>query len=131
MSKSVLDRLTAVPDHNDEPVYEEPAIRSVATHVIALAGGGLLAVCEPQGTEGTWTEFAVFRFASGPATVNGVEVSPACYEPVFHGSGPAGFLREMRHTYWGEPSNSGYIFYPPGALIADAFVKLKRWFDCD
>lgn len=128
MAKSVIGRLTAIADHNGDPAYAEPEIRSVAAHAIELAGGGLLAVCDEVPHS---VEFAVFRFAMGPATKDGVEVEPALFHRVFHGDGPSGSLRELRHTFWGEPDNSGYIFYPNGALIADAFAKLKRWFDCD
>lgn len=124
--KSVIDRLTVVLDHNGDPTYAEPEIRAVATHLIELRPG-LLAVIE----EDIHVEVALFRWAGGPATKDGIEVEPAYYERVFHGGGPSGSLRELRHTYWGEPNNSGYIFYPNGALICAAFQHLKRWFDCD
>lgn len=128
--KSVIERLTPVIDHKNDPVYAEPEIRKVATRVVDLPGG-LLAVCEPDDPDDTWTEVALFSFSMGPATENGVEVEPAMFEHVFHGGGPAKVLRELRHTYWGEPNNNGYIFYPHGKLIAAAFEALKEWFDCD
>jgi hypothetical protein len=130
--KSVIERLTAVIDHNGSTVYAEPEIRAVSTHALELAGHGLLAVCEDSEIEGSsWIEFAVFGFASGPATKDGVEVGPAYYERVFYGGGPSGVLRELRHTYWGNGDGGGYIFYPRGALITDALAKLQRWFDLD
>lgn len=55
----------------------------------------------------------------------------AKYEVVFHGRGTSDPLRELRHTYWGEADNAGYIFYPHAKLITDAFRVLGRWFDCD
>jgi hypothetical protein len=131
---SVIERLTALTDHNGDPVYAEPDIRRVATHAIELVGSpnqqncnGLLAVCE----DGIHVEFSVFRFASGPATIDGVVVEPATYEVVFYGGGPSSSLRELRHTYWGQADNGGYIFYPNAKLITAAFAALRRWFDCD
>lgn len=118
--------LTPIIDHNDNPVYAEPDIRRIATRVIDLPRG-LLAVR----IEGIHVEVVLFELSGGPMTRNGIEVDPATYNRVFHGSGPSGSLRELRHTYWGEPDNSGYIFYPNGKLIAAAFEALKEWFDCD
>ena len=129
--KSVIERLTAVADHNGDMMYAEPDIIAAATVALELAGGGLLAVCESDDADSSWTEVAVFHFHCGPATKDGVAVGPALYDRVFHGGGPAGSLRELRHTYWGEADNAGYIFYPNGKLIVDAIAKLRRWFDLD
>ena len=114
-------------DH--DPVYIEREIRSVAHVVEKLEGNGLLAV--RYSANGVGIDFAVFDLACGPSTgPSGAVVDPETYyEHVFHGSGTGDPLREMRHTYWGEANNSGYIFYPDGKLIADAFKKLARWFD--
>lgn len=107
-------------NHNGEMGYAEPDIREKATEVHELEGKGLLAVL----VDGIHVSFAVFDWESGPASDGG----PAYYRVVFHGEGPSDSLRELRHTYWGD---NGYIFYPNGKLIADAFAKLGRWFDCD
>lgn len=124
---SLLDKLTALPDHEGELcLYTRENMQAAVTHVIDLAHGALLAVLEGEG-ESTWTEFAVFEWNSGPSTVDGVECGPAMYAVVFCGAGPSGYLRELRHTYWGE---DGYLHHLPAAVIADAFAKLQRWFDC-
>lgn len=125
MMKELIERLQPIKDDQGDDVYEDAKIRAAA-EVIELAGGGLLAVSE----DGIHVSFVVFRFSSGPATRDGIVVSGAEWERVFHGSGPSGALRELRHTCWGEKDNGGYIFYPNGKLIADAFAKLERWFDC-
>jgi len=110
----------------DHVIYEDKDVRAKSTNAIELAGNGLLAVLE----DGIHVSFVVLRWASGD--------NPILWEPVFSGNGPSGpgdhggggfrGLRELRHTHWGE---NGYLFYAPGALIADAFAKLERWFDCN
>lgn len=107
----------------DDVEYSGDEIRRIATYTLDLVGskGGLLAVCE---TETNWVEFTVFEFAGKHS-----DESFTRYSRVFHGIGPSGSLRELRHTFWGEPDNGGYIFYPDGRLICDAFQKLGRWFD--
>lgn len=87
--KSIPERLTIITDYNGDLVYAEPEIRSIATHM-ADPPGGLLVVCEDD----ILTEVALFRFSSGPATKDGIEVSPACFECIFHGGGPSGVLTE-------------------------------------
>lgn len=125
MSLPIHERLPVRKDHNDDPVYWEHEIRTAATTVVDLPDG-LLAVSEPA--DGSWTHVTLFAWASGPATRNGVEVEPNCYHRIMHGDGPSKGLRELRHTYWGEP-DSGYIFYPNGKLISAAFGALRTWFD--
>ncbi len=127
-----MNRLTAESEADfggcDGKVYDLAQIRATAARCIDLdASGGLLAVDDRD----VIVSFALFRFHSGPATRNGAEVSGAKMSVVFHGSGPSGALRELRHTYWGEPENSGYIYYVNGELITKAFAALEEWFDCD
>ena len=102
-------------------------VRARATEVISLEGDGVLAVL----IEETAISIVVLRFASGGAAAD----ADTYYEAVFHGNGfgdlAGGGLRELRHTYWGEADNSGYIFYPNAKLICDAFKHLNRWFDLD
>jgi hypothetical protein len=125
----LYDRLPVHQDHNNDPVYTESEIRELSDEVIDLEGNGLLAVSV---RDEFLVSFVVFRFSMGLGTDHtGAQVSPRYYERVFHGCGPSGSLRELRHTNWGEPDNSGYIFYPHAKLICDAFKHLKRWFDCD
>lgn len=114
-------------DHDQCIVFADEDIRQQASEVIDLEGGGLLAVDTGQES---WLSFVVLEFFSGPATMDGVVVEGIRYQRVFHGSGSAG-LRELRHTYWGNGDGGGYIFYPSGKLITDAFKHLLKWFDCD
>ena len=64
--------------------------------------------------------FAVFHLAYS-------DDKDTMMECVFQGSGPSGSLRECRHTWWGD--DEGYVFYPPGKLIAQAFQELSVFFD--
>lgn len=125
----LIDRLATTTAANPAmgPLYADDELRKHATIVIDLEGRGLLAVLEDD----IHISFVVASWAEGPSIENGVEVGPNLYERVFHGSGPSGALRELRHTFWGESENSGYIFYPSAKLITDAFKQLQRWFDCE
>lgn len=121
---------TQSPIHDDEIVYRYADIVEKSSTVFALPANGLLAVSadfleRPGGKDdGERISFVVFDFHA--SDVNG---SDAEYQVVFHGEGFGGPLRELRHTYWGEADNSGYIFYPNGKLISAAFKILSRWFD--
>lgn len=130
MSIPIHERIPVHLDHNDEPTYWEPEIRAASTTVVDLPGG-LLAVAESPDPDDPWTHVTLFAWFAGPATCNGVEVEPNCYQRIMHGDGPSKVLRELRHTFWGESDNSGYIFYPSGKLISAAFEALERWFDCE
>jgi hypothetical protein len=68
-----------------------------------------------------WLNFAVLRWQSSNQKGGDVHCGM-----VFHGSGPTGSLRELRHTWWGE---DGYLFYVPGALVSNAFKALSAYFD--
>lgn len=130
-----------------ELLYAEPEIRAKATHVIPLLPfnrpavvhtfdphsgqrrpRGLLAVLETPGE--VFVSFVVVEWVSGPSDdPHGRRTMEALYQPLFHGEGPSGNLRELRHTHWGH-ADDGYLHEPNGALIAAAFEALKRWFDC-
>ena len=116
-----------------EKLYDGDRLREAATIVRELC-------VHPSGThEGIlvarwrhelWLEFAVLSWCCGEGLDNeGRIVSAEQYEHMFHGDGPSGNLRELRHTFWGDPTNSGYIFYPSGKLIEAAFAELREWFD--
>jgi hypothetical protein len=108
--------------------FDDAEIRAKANEVINLEGDGLLAVRYDE--QRFDVSFVVFSFAGGPVTAGDVVVDGKKWERVFSGSGPAGTLRELRHTSWGEPDAPGYIHCPSGVVIADAFKMLRRWFDC-
>lgn len=74
--------------------------------------------------EDFWFHFACVQFFMSDGDDTNVMVSV-----IFHGDGPSDVLRECRHTYWGDPSNSGYIFYPDGRIISAAFKELSKYFD--
>lgn len=127
MSDAIHERIPVHRDYNNEPIYWEPEIRAVSTTVIDLSEDGMLAVIEEEIT----VQIALFQYVCGPSFKSGVEVEPRAYRRILRGSGPSGILRELRHTFWGEPENSGYIHYPSAELIKAAFKALERWFDCD
>jgi len=128
-------RFTGDPDAR---LYTEPEIRARATHVIELLPPstaptaprgrddypqGLLAALEDDGA----VSVVAFRFHSGTSRDRaGQDVYPPVYEVLFSGTGYGAPLRELRHTDWGE---DGYINYPDGRVIAEAFRHLARWFD--
>lgn len=114
----------AVKDHkNDDDTFTEQCIREKADRVVELDGGcgGIVALRIGE----LHVSFVVLQWHSSD------DKGVSHFERLFHGSGPSGYLRELRHTFWGEPDNGGYIFYPSAKLIADAFRVLGEWFDCD
>lgn len=127
---TLFEQLKPTMAPTDEMLYLASHIRDTATEVIDLDGRGIIAVLVEDEIH---VSFVVFSEECGESIVVGTTEpkTPAFYSVVFHGNGPSGALRELRHTYWGDPNNAGYIFYPHGKLIADAFAKLDRWFDCD
>lgn len=127
---SFLDGIPEIRDHNNEVNYADADIRQRATTVVGLANSGkrysgLLAVRTGILPFPDKVEFAVFDFCSSDT-----DGANATWSRVFHGEGFAGGLRELRHTYWGDPDAGGYVFYPDGELIAEAFAQLSEWFDC-
>lgn len=126
MAESFLDRLTALPKgevpfstENTEPHYRLKEIQQKATEVIEIGGCHWLALYSEEKLGDGWMEFALFGLSFG-------DVGEEVVTPVFHGMGPSGALREMRHTYWGD---EGYLFYAPGKTIAEAFQVLGKYFD--
>jgi hypothetical protein len=115
--KPLFDMLTAEPDYQNSgcDVYDLAAVRGAADAVIDLEGSAYLAMRNEDG----WVSFAVFDVWS----IGADEVKLGL---VFHGSGPSGYLRELRHTYWGD---EGYLFDPSPKVIVAAFDRLKEWFD--
>jgi len=70
-----------------------------------------------------WMSFAFLEFSSW---TYGTPKDTAELSMLMHGEGPAGFLRECRHTYWGE---DGYIFYPNKKHIDAAMQWLSKYYD--
>jgi len=70
-----------------------------------------------------WLKFVVFDFFYSDADNKNVML-----QPVFHGEGTGGALRECRHTWWGD---NGYIFYPNKNTIELALKELSKYFDFD
>lgn len=90
---------------------------------VAVLPGGFLVFKE----DGISVSFAVLTDAGGYVATNGETITEG--ECIFHGDGVAGSLRECRHTRWGVDGSGGYIFNPPGPLIAAAFMRLAEFFD--
>lgn len=119
--KTIVERLTAVMDHKNDPMYAGSEIESVADEVVVVGGDGLLAVSTDP--DSNHIEVALFEFAQSHS-----DGSDPMYARVMHGYGYGEGLRELRHTYWGE---DGYIFYPSRKLITEALEALREWFDLD
>jgi hypothetical protein len=134
----------AVPWATDdtEKCYRGADIRAVATDVVDLyvededsvkcVDPDALLVVVNDGTVNI--KFALFSWvSSAPVDVKtGVSEDPQArgyYARVFDGTGTGEPLREMRHSYWGEADNSGYVFYPGRVVISKALIALGKWFD--
>lgn len=111
----ILDKFNLHEDCSSRPVYSLTDIQS-KSQVKSLGDDGYLALIIDEDK----VEFAIFvrqytdqRFGTMPTLQ-------------FHGKGLSGALRECRHTYWGE---DGYIFYPNGKVISEAFKELSIYFD--
>lgn len=112
----MIDWLESVVNHNkDGFVYPLEAAKKF--EIIDLCCGGKLILNIDDNT----IDFAVLEFYS-----SGINDTNVLLSEIFHGVGFSGSLRECRHTYWGE---DGYVFYPNGKIIADAFKKLSIYFD--
>jgi hypothetical protein len=122
----MIDRLTAEPDVaiDGNEVYDLAQIHAVADRVIDLGAGAVMAMA----IDSEIVDFAVFGFSYGPTIQDGVSVGGVKLYLVLHGDGPAGELRELRHTYWGD---EGYLFYPDVRVIVAAMAALKEWFDVE
>lgn len=99
----------------DEPVYSLKEARQ-GNEVKELDGGWFVYNIR----DNLHVQFAVFHLSYG----DDKDTMMSC---VFHGTGPSGSLRECRHTWWGD--DEGYVFYPPGRLITQAFQCLSEFFD--
>ncbi len=103
-------------DHCNDPLYSLDDIKKTY-EVIELKGNGYLVLNKND----IFLNFAVMSFVSSNLDDSDTKVAI-----VFHGSGPSDNLRECRHTWWGK---DGYIFYPNGPMIMDAFKHLAKYFD--
>lgn len=83
-------------------------------------GEHVLLVSEQGQGNNTWIRWALLENAGG-------DNAGAFYSCAMSGEGPAGSLREPRHTWFGE--GNGYIFYVHARLIAETFRRLEYWFD--
>lgn len=116
--------LKAEEDYKGDLVYRLEDIVRAATETIVLvdrrdAPEAVLAVLQDDGD--SLLSFGVFEFAC--SEISGADAKYSC---VFHGYGYTEYLRELRHTHWGD---KGYLFYPSHDTIVKALGELKRWFD--
>lgn len=84
--------------------------------VVRLSSGGYILL---RWESDLWLEFAVFSDAGEGDDSMGLMLQ-------FHGRGPVGILRELRHTYWGE---NGYLFYPNVITIKEGLDFLSQFYD--
>lgn len=113
-----IDWLESFLNDKDEIVYSLDKI-PVAYEIREITNGWVVLNWHDE----TWLKFAVLEFNHSDG-----DGSNTVTTPVFHGEGPSGSLRECRHTYWGY---DGYIFYPNGQLITEAFKVLSEFYDLD
>lgn len=106
-----------VSDHGGTHVIEYPLTYLKTFEYHHLEDDGLIVYKWDE--DKFWLKFAVLGFNSGVDDEQFLTV-------IFHGEGPTDCLRELRHTWWGD---GGYIFYPRGKVITDAFNKLRDHFD--
>lgn len=119
----MIDRLTAEPDVaiDGNEVYDLAQIHAVADRVIDLGAGAVMTIA----IDSEIVDLAVFGFSYGPTLPPQYGVKLYL---ILHGDGPAGELRELRHTYWGD---DGYLFYPDVRVIVAAMAALKEWLDVE
>lgn len=104
---------------NGEGAYSDIQVRQCSEAVL-LPGGSLLV----YRIEDMSVNFAMFRFAE--SDMGGENTK---WSVIFRGGGFSWELREMRHTWWGEPGEEGYVFYLDREAVAAAMVDLGRFFD--
>ena len=77
-----------------------------------------------------WIDFGVMDWHS-----SAIDGAGTIYSCLWHGCGPSGSLRELRHSYFGSPSSescmTGYIFYLNRKQMIDAMNVLLNYFDMD
>lgn len=116
----MIDWLEKVDNHNKDG-FAYPLDAAKKFEIVDLCCGGKLILNIDENK----IDFAVMEFYS-----SGVNDTNVLLSEIFHGVGFAGGLRECRHTYWGgDWGGEGYVFYPNGKIIADAFEKLSKYFD--
>ena len=71
-----------------------------------------------------WIEFALAEFAMSDG-----DGSERYVSLVWRGSGPANSLRELRHSWFGDTEEPGYVFYLSMDRMEAAFKHLRKYFD--
>lgn len=120
-----LDKLPthANPSSGDDAWYRWEDLMAVpGIQVVPLDEheGGWLLVHDRDG----WIDFALVEFAMSDDSGSERSVSL-----VWSGSGPGDGLRELRHSYFGDKSQPGYVFYLSMDRMEAAFKHLRRYFD--
>lgn len=120
----ILDDVPQTDPELGHPSYAERDVRAIPrAEVVEFEGGdlGLLVLVTRQ--DGLWIDFALLAWCGTD------DAGVRHYQRVLRGEGAGPPLRELRHTYWGDPDNGGYLFYANRRLIAEAMAVLGRWFD--
>lgn len=93
------------------------------------AHSSYLAITPNIPDEGRWIEFVVCTFV-----LSDVGGANTYVEPWWRGSGPGGrycALRELRHSWFGNSDDKGYVHYLNGTHMRKALSFLEQYFDMD
>jgi hypothetical protein len=111
-------------EQSGEPLYSFDEIKSVAHELIEITPNTWLAYRKDGEIH---VEFGLFEFAHASLDENDNETNTRAH-CLFHGSGIAANLRELRHMWWG---HRGYTNYLPANAVIAALNDLGRYFDLD
>ncbi len=101
----------------DEPLFDLSYLKE-KYEVHSISESGYIIINDQKDD---FVKFAVMSFYMSDLDDSNIKVSL-----VFHGEGPSGALRELRHTWWGD---NGYVFYPNADIICNSLQFLKKYFD--
>lgn len=123
MPTKLIDMLTPLKDHNDEPTYTDEDIRAHATEIVPNTGNILLIAVHitPVDVNHSFVSFVVFHFA-----MSAIDGTDKMWARVFDGYGYTGSLRELRQSYWGD--QLGNVSHPNLRLIISALEALKVYY---
>ena len=104
-------------------VYSSEEVRRVSDVIHHIEGGHFLAIKRDPKYKGI-IDFALYQFNHSDG-----DGENEMWTRIFEGTGPSDGLREMRHIYWGEKDENGYIYYLDMKAVTSAFKILGEYFD--